>query len=259
MCVSSSRSVELRRYDLEDRNVRKPEDIESLTLTLTATGNVTLQTYGFGGGTNAAGTLISPGGFDPFVGLFAGTGLAATLINGTSDVLSNYAAGCPPAGTMTVGSVKNQCGDVRLQFNGLAAGIYTVVLTDGEYIPNAVFEPTPGPLGDGFSDLTAGVFQTCEDANNCNTDTGAWALDITTAGRLVSTPEPAGTALLSLAVSVLALRRHFRIRAGSVSALKTGSCGANWSSSAIKIYNPRYRKGEQKWVRHSLQATQPLA
>jgi hypothetical protein len=192
-----------------------PEDIETLTLTLTSSGNVTLQTYGFGGGTNAAGTLISPGGFDPFVGLFAGTGLTATFINGTSDVLSNYAAGCPPAGTVTVGSLKNQCGDARLQFNGLAAGVYTVLLTDGEYIPNAVFETTPGPLGDGFTDLTAGVFQTCEDANNCNADSGAWALDITTTGGSVSTPEPAGTAMLLLAALALAIRRHFRIRAGS--------------------------------------------
>ncbi len=192
-----------------------PEDIETLTLNLTATGDVTLQTYGFGGGVNAAGTLILPGGFDPFVGLFAGTGLAATLINGTSDILTNYTAGCPPAATVTVGSLKNQCGDVMLQFNGLAAGNYTVLLTDGEYIPNAVFETTPGRLGDGFSDLTGGVFQTCEDANNCNTDSGAWALDITTAAASVTAPEPASTALLSMAALVLAVGRHFRIRAGS--------------------------------------------
>jgi len=180
-----------------------PEDIETLALTLTSSGNVTLQTYGFGGGTNAAGTLISAGGFDPFVGLFAGTGATATLINGTSDILSNYTAGCPPAGTVTVGSLKSQCGDVTLQFNGLAAGSYTVLLTDGEYVPNAVFETTPGQLGDGFSDLTAGVFQTCEDANNCNTDSGAWALDFTTAAASVSAPEPAGIAMLLLASLVL--------------------------------------------------------
>jgi len=99
-----------------------PEDTETLTLTLTSTGDVTLQTYGFGGGTNAAGTLISAGGFDPFVGLFSGTGSSATLINGTSDVLSNYTSGCPPAGTVTVGGLKNQCGDVTLQFNGLPGG-----------------------------------------------------------------------------------------------------------------------------------------
>jgi len=33
-------------------------------LTLTTTSDVTLQTYGFGGGTNQAGTVIVPGGTD---------------------------------------------------------------------------------------------------------------------------------------------------------------------------------------------------
>lgn len=49
------------------------EDSAQIVLTLSADSSVTLQTYGFGGGTNAAGTVIAPGGFDPFVGLFSGT------------------------------------------------------------------------------------------------------------------------------------------------------------------------------------------
>lgn len=189
-----------------------PEDTETVTLSLALSGSVTLQTYGFGGGTNAAGTVISPGGFDPFVGLFSGTGPTATLINGTSDILTNYTGGCPPAGTVTVGSLQNQCGDVTLRFNGLAAGTYTVLLTDGEYIPNAVFETPGGQLGDGFTDLTAGAFQTCEDASDCNTDSGAWALDITTAGSTVSTPEPGGAQMLLVAGMFLAVGsvNHFR-------------------------------------------------
>jgi hypothetical protein len=186
-----------------------PEDVEMVTLTLTSNANVTLQTYGFGGGTNAAHTLISPGGFDPFVALFSGTGPTATLINGTSDVLTNYTAGCPPAGTVTVGSLTDQCGDVTLQFNALAAGTYTVLLTDGEYIPNAVFETPAGQLGDGFTDLTAAVFQTCEDANDCNTDTGAWALDITTTAAM-PIPEPGVSAMLLLAGLAVVLRRTVR-------------------------------------------------
>jgi hypothetical protein len=46
-----------------------PEDTFDVTLTLASSPDVTLQTYGFGGG-----TLIAPGGTDPFVGLFLGTG-----------------------------------------------------------------------------------------------------------------------------------------------------------------------------------------
>src|ERR1700723_3200891 len=86
---------------------------------------VTLQTYGFGGGVNAAGTAIAAGGVDPFLGVFSGTGDSALFVDGTSDILTNFTPGCPSAWTVTVGSVAGQCGDVDLQFTGLAPGTYT--------------------------------------------------------------------------------------------------------------------------------------
>jgi len=58
-------------------------------------------------------TSLISGGFDPFVGLFSGTGPTALFLNGDSDILSNYTPGCPPAGTLTVGGVSGQCGDVN--------------------------------------------------------------------------------------------------------------------------------------------------
>jgi hypothetical protein len=180
-----------------------PEDTVIINLTLSASGNVTLQTFGFGGGLNGAGNTIPAGGFDPFVGLFEGTGPTALFLDGTADNLSNYPSepsACPPAGLITIGNVAGQCGDVQLDFTGLAAGAYTVLLTDANYVPNAVYETT-GYLGDGFSDLTGGSlpFQTCYDANDCNTDSANWALDITTAGT-VTTPEPASFLLVGLAL-----------------------------------------------------------
>lgn len=178
-----------------------PEDTVLIDLTLNTPGVVTLQTYGFGGGVNAAGTTVLSGGFDPFVGIFSGTGANAVFIDGTSDILSNYSFGCPPAGTVTVGSVPGQCGDVNLQLTSLPAGTYTVLLSDGEYISNAVFESSPGYLGDGFTDFTAGVFQTCYDANNCNTDTANWALDITAPADTFA-PEPGSWTLAGLGVAV---------------------------------------------------------
>jgi hypothetical protein len=74
----------------------------TITVNLASGGNLALQTWGFGGGTNAASFVIPAGGFDPFIGVFAGTGSTATFIDGTSDDLSNYGAfqGCPPAGTV---------------------------------------------------------------------------------------------------------------------------------------------------------------
>lgn len=58
------------------------------TLTLTSVENVTLQTYGFGGGTNGNGMAISPGGTDDFVGLFSGTGSSASFIAGSTQQAS---------------------------------------------------------------------------------------------------------------------------------------------------------------------------
>jgi hypothetical protein len=192
-----------------------PGDDELITFTLTSPGGVTLQTYGFGGGINGAGTAIAAGGFDPFLGLFQGTGSTALFLDGTADNLSNYTsepAACPPAGLVTIGSVAGQCGDVRLQFNSLAAGTYTVVLSDADYVPNAVYETT-GFLGDGFSDLTGGSlpFQTCFDASDCNTDSANWALDITTSGPSTATPEPSSFALAGLGFALVlagSLRRR---------------------------------------------------
>ena len=200
----------------ETGTLSSPEDTFILAIDLTTGGNVTLQTYGFGGGTNAAGTVIPSGGFDPFVGLFSGTGPTALFINGDSDILTNYTPGCPPAGTVTIGSVSGQCGDVNLQFTGLAAGTYTVLLSDSEYIPNAVFE-VAGMLGDGFTDFTGGVFQTCVNANNCipQTDTANWALDITlSSGSAPAVPEPGAFGLAGLGLAFAAgaseVRRRFR-------------------------------------------------
>jgi len=189
-----------------------PEDSTSgqIVITVPVAGTVDLQTWSFGGGTNAAGTLIPAGGFDPFVGVFQGTGDSALFINGTSDVLGGF-AGCPPAGEVNIGGLV--CGDITMDLS-LAAGTYTVLLTDGNYIPNAVFE-TAGVLGDGFTDFTGGVFQTCNvvgSTTTCATDTANWALDITTPSGVAAVPEPgalpvSATVFLALAAAYWLRRR----------------------------------------------------
>ncbi len=184
-----------------------PGDQAVITITLASAGNLTLQTYGFGGGTNAASTAIPAGGFDPFVGLFSGTGPTATLIDGTADNLSNYTSepnACGPAGLVTIGAITGQCGDVLLQFTGLAAGAYTIVLTDANYVLN------DNILGHGFTDFTLGAFTTCYDVDNCNTDTANWALDVTSSVSATVTPEPASFGLVGvgLALAIGCARRR---------------------------------------------------
>jgi hypothetical protein len=179
-----------------------PEDTWETDVELSGAGTLTLQTWGFGGGTNAAGTVIPSGGFDPFVGVFDSSG---DLIQGTSDGLSNYTSftGCPPAGLVTIGSVPGNCGDITMSLP-LAAGTYTVLLSDAEYIPNAVFDsPSYGNLSEGFTDLTGGAFQTCADLNDCNNDTANWALDVTTPRNVTATPEPGSLAVCGLGLMAI--------------------------------------------------------
>lgn len=174
-----------------------------LSLSLSAVSNVTLQTYGFGGGVNAAGATIAPGGTDPFVGLFSGTGNGAVFINGTSLDLTNYTSGCPPANTVSDFG-DTTCGDVTLSFNNLTAGTYTVLLSDGQYIPCAAVG-CGTTLGDGALDFTGGQFCNIVDGNTetpCPNDSGAYALDVTTAAA-TTTLEP--SSLLLIAMGLLGL------------------------------------------------------
>jgi len=184
-------------------------------LTLAAPATVTLQTYGFGGGTNAASTVIPAGGTDPFLAIFAGTGNGATILTdglgdpfGTSLDLTNYSSfvGCPPAGTVNINGAV--CGDITMVLPALPAGTYTVVLSDGEYIANAVFDN--GTLGEGFTDLTGGVF--CNlviNGQDCPNTSGAWALDITTTP-VTPVPEPGTLALFASGLAWLGMHLQRR-------------------------------------------------
>jgi hypothetical protein len=192
-----------------------PQDFFSVTVTVPSDTDVTLQTYGFGGGTNQAGTLIDPGGTDPFVGLFLGTGSGATFINGTSLDLANYPSfvGCPPAN-----SVSNfggtTCGDVTMLFPSLAAGTYTVLLSDGQFIPLAAVGGG-STLGDGFLDVTGGQFCNIADftgglETDCPNTSGAFALDLITNGSpVMTTPEPSSLLLLGTGLlGAIGIRRR---------------------------------------------------
>jgi hypothetical protein len=191
-----------------------PEDVFLKLFTVSGSGPqaITIQTFGFGGGTNAAGNVISSGGFDSLVALFSSP--PETILTAGGNPIASvpgstqFFPGCPPAGKVSIGGIAT-CGDNRLTAT-LSPGTYTLLLSDANYIPFAV---SPGPpisslLSDGFADLSGGIFQTCVSNGSCITPNGHFAVDIS--GVPVSTvPEPSTLTLLvfGLAVFVSARRR----------------------------------------------------
>jgi hypothetical protein len=192
-------------------------DVFETTFTLAFSATITLQTWGFGGGVNAQGATILPGGTDPFLAIFSGTGPSATILSdafsnpfGTSIDFGNYGSfeGCPPAGAPLIGG-SAQCGDITMPLPTLAAGTYTVALSDGDYVPNAVFDN--GTLGEGFADFTGGIFCNLEiNGVACPNTSGAYALDIDGLPAAV-VPEPAAMPLFVSGFLFLAagLKRRF--------------------------------------------------
>src|SRR5438270_504256 len=94
-----------------------PNDVLLVTFTLNAPSGLNVQSWGYGGssgapgGKNAAGAVIAPGGFDPYISLFSGVGPTATF------VASNDDGACPPGTASGV-----FCPDSTLHINSLPAG-----------------------------------------------------------------------------------------------------------------------------------------
>ena len=184
------------------------------------TGNVllTAQSYGYGGtanapagpsnvaGTNFAGQVINPGGFDTYLSLFSGFGPTATFM------MSNDDGGCPNGAYDGL-----NCFDSALS-TSLSAGAYTLILS-GAFNTSLAEQNFGGTLGDGFTNLETPDFSSTADPNG---RTGNWALDVagvTNAdfrGTLTQiSPEPAGWTLAGAGL-LLVLAGRKRLRAASL-------------------------------------------
>ena len=172
-------------------------DVALISFKLLSAADVDIQTWGYGGtseapgGVNGAGAVIVAGGFDPYVSLFQGSGAGATFIESNDDGL------CPP------GHAAPACHDATLHLSGLAAGDYTLAIgTFG----NMSFAENygSGNLGDGFIGL--GNYY---DASSDTVRSTHYAVDISSAG-LPAVPESASLAMLGagLLIVVGRLRRR---------------------------------------------------
>lgn len=171
-----------------------PGTVQFFDFSVTSLSDVTFRSFGYAGGTNAAGTIISRGGFDPILSLFA--------LPGGSIIDSNDDGDC---GNVAEDAVSGSCWDVFL-VSQLTAGDYRVSVS---VYPNF---PTGDNLLDGFDG--ADTFDDVSEVEN-NPRSNAWAFDIlgvdgATAGNAV--PEPASWAMLiaGFGLTGAAMRRRRR-------------------------------------------------
>ena len=158
-----------------------PNQVQLFNFVVGAPSTVTLRTYSYAGGTNAAGTAISRGGFDPILALFDSAGVK---INENDDGGSNV-----PADAVT-----GQHYDTYLQAL-LAPGTYTVSVM-------AYSNFSAGPnLSDGFQG--GGSFIDVTGSQRTN----AWAFDVLNVSSAVvsGVPEPSTWAMMLIGFGAMGL------------------------------------------------------
>jgi hypothetical protein len=177
-------------------NFTQDDNVQLFNFVVGAPSSVTLRTWSYAGGTNAAGTTIARGGFDPILALFDSAG---NLIDQNDD------GGC---GLVAADSGSGECWDTFLTA-ALTAGTYTVAVMQYDNFANATLAAgfdrqgqgnfTPGMSGCAASQT---AFEDVSESAACGRD-NHWAFDIlnVAGAELVvggAVPEPSSWAMMLL-------------------------------------------------------------
>lgn len=176
------------------------DNVQSFLFSVGAPSNVTLRTWSYAGGTNAAGTLIARGGFDTILALFDSTGL---LLQQNDDGFGVAADSVTGAGFDTFLTRSLAIGTYTvtvMQFDNFAVGPN---ISNGFTRSGANFTAAFGCTNGQFCDVT-GVAAG-------NNRTANWAFDILNvqgANEVPRIPEPGSVALVLSGISAVLIARR---------------------------------------------------
>lgn len=184
------------------------DNVQLFNFTVGASSTVTLRTWSYAGGVDAAGVTIPRGGFDPILALFNSSG---AQINQNDDGGSNVPAD----------SVTGEHYDTYLS-STLAPGTYTVSVMEydnfaiGPNLSNGFTETGHGNFTAGFG-CSAGIFCDVSGVPAGNSRTANWEFDIlgvqSASVPVTGTPEPASLGLLIGGAAALCFgARKFRVK-----------------------------------------------
>jgi hypothetical protein len=160
-------------------NFTQDDDVNLINFTVTSTSRVTIKSLSYAGGTQADGTVVSAGGFDPILSLFDSTG---NLLGSNDD------DGSVPSDPTTGMSF-----DAFLK-SILNPGSYTVAVTQFYNFPAGTnlsqgFRHQGDPTFTSTYNCSAGIF--CDSKGNSRTN--LWAVDVLSINEPIpptSVPEP---------------------------------------------------------------------
>jgi len=180
------------------------DNVQLFNFTVGAPSTVTLRSYSYAGGTQADGTVIPRGGFDPILALFDSTG---ARINQNDDGFPPNVPIDPPTGVSY---------DTFLQ-STLAVGNYTVAVMQFNNFAGLTLSSLFSRQGQGNFTATSypcGQSAFCDITRNGRTN--AWAFDVLNvaqATQVEAVPEPLTVGGAMLAIGGLTAARRKRKQA----------------------------------------------